>query len=820
MYVKLSALCIIRNRKYCPVNFKWVIPPMSSSTNEAYLGLNKAQEYTLKPAYVFGKNFLDLEREHFGLRDTTKSMRMFMTAVNMAIFFKGWIKRIRQKRQPILILYASVTGNAAAYASKLGSILRACSQVTFFDCCGTNSADDHQITSLVNSATLCIFITSTQGNGELPSLSRKNFSTLFSKKGHVHVLLDKNCAVLGFGSSAYPIFCGAATELSRKIAENGGREIVPSGSCDAVKGEDITFQNWTAMLLKKMASMPNASPLVVELSDRINDLDQIDTRRQIILESVTVRIFTSKEVKEAAANSFMSRQRSAVSKRRSYLSKSSTDSLHLARHSDGTLHSDVEVDEGINEAINKALLNTSRLRKDVFGGLIMTRIDLLGQEEGENEKGTDEGGENESANVHRKTSLVKIDLDSCGNPPYQPGDHVQVYPHNTISEEKLGTFIRNLAGELNLDDQMYVTFESEEISLAELAVTAPILHHNIDQLVSLDAFLKTQASMEAPIPTQSCLDLASLATGAKDKALLKELGRNKVDYEKMISLCGMKWMDVFDIFPSLSGQITLSFLISSMKMNHPRSYSIASCKSCVGSEIDLVVGSFIFSRGGSKTEVGVCSNFLTNVNEGDEITFKIESNPSFHYPLDPNVPLIFICTGTGFAPIRGLLQKRLYFGSRGEKMCRAYLVFGSRSKKEGLFHDEIENFITEGALTDAFRCYSREPSPQYTGDIMKTEKIEQVLAPIIESDDSHVYVCGSAHMLEMCKSAMIEMTSKFHVNNLIKEGRLHCDVFGALNPAGSEIGRSTSARMYEELSSRRNRVRNRTTKSSRHSTCY
>ena len=799
----------MKHRQYCPVNYKWVIPPMSSSTNEAYLGLNKAQEYTLKPAYVFGKNFLALEREHFGLRDTTKSMNMFVTAVRLAVFFKGWIKRIRQKRQPVLILYASVTGNAAAYASKLGSILRACSQVTFFDCCGTNSADDLQIMSAVNSATLCIFITSTQGNGELPALSRKFFSTLFGKKGHV--LLGKNCAVLGFGSSAYPIFCGAATELSRKIAETGGYEIVPRGLCDAVKGEDITFQSWTAMLLEKMANMPDASPLVVELSDRINDLDQIDSRRQIILESVTLRIFTSKEVKEAAAKSFMKRRRSsAASKRWSQPRKSSTDSLDSSssRHLDGTLLSVVEVDEGINEAINKALQSTSRLRKDVFEGLIMARIDLLGQDEGE--QGTVE---------HRKTSLVKIDLDSCGNPPYQPGDHVQVYPHNTVSEERLGAFIEHLAGELNLDDQMYVTFESEEISLAELAVTAPILHNNIDQLVSLEAFFKTQASMEAPIPTQTCLDLASLATSAKDKVLLKELGKSKVDYEKMISLCGMKWMDVFDIFPSLTKQITLSFLLSSMKMNHPRSYSIASCKACVGSEIDLVVGSFIFSRGGSKMEKGVCSNFLTNVNQGDEITFKIERNPSFHYPLDPTAPLIFICTGTGFAPIRGLLQKRLYLGSRGEKMGNAYLVFGSRSKKEGLFHDEIENFIIEGALTDAFRCYSREPGEkkQYTGDLMKTEKVEQVLAPVIESNGSHVYVCGSAHMLEMCKSAMIEMTSKFHVQKLTEEGRLHCDVFGALNPAGSGNARSVSARMHEEeVSSPRNRV----SRSNRHSTCY
>ena len=72
---------------------------------------------------------------------------------------------------------------------------------------------------------------------------------------------------------------------------------------------------------------------------------------------------------------------------------------------------------------------------------------------------------------------------------------------------------------------------------------------------------------------------------------------------------------------------------------------------------------------------------------------------------------------------------------------------------------------------------------------MKTEKVEKVLAPIIQSDDSHVYVCGSAHMLEMSKVVMIEMATKFHVNKLIDEGRLHSDVFGALKPAGSAIGR-------------------------------
>ncbi|KAL7439883.1 hypothetical protein ACHAXM_006921 [Skeletonema potamos] len=799
----------MHHRKYCPVNWKWVIPPMSSSINKAYLGLNKAQEYTLKPAYLYGKNFLTLEREHFGNRDTTHSMRMFFNAVHLAMFFK-------------------------AYASKLGSILRACSHVTFFDCCGTNSADDLQIIPLLKSTTLCIFVTSTQGNGELPSLSRKFFSTLF-KKGHV--LLDKPCAVLGLGSSAYPIFCGAAAELSREIAANGGWEIVPRGLCDAVKGEDMTFQTWTAMLVNELANRPDASPLVLQLSDRINDLDQTNNRRKTILESVSVHIFTSKEVKEAVANSFVSRRgsgsyRHGLTSRRSSIASSRRSSSNGTEHSldgsdsagrftsrrgsnqfqrlnddsshlDKSLNCVVEVDvnnshgDSIYEAIAKALLRNSRQRKDVFEGIILSREDLLGRKEIDEDTAR-MNSDDENGGGRRKTCLLKIDLSLCGNPPYQPGDHVQVYPHNTISEEKLGAFIGHLTGKLSLDDQMYITFEDEEVSLAELAVTAPILHHNIDQIVELDYFLRTQASLEAPIPTQSCLDLAALATSAKDNALLEERGKNKVEYDRMLSLCGMKWMDVFDIFPSLSGQVTLPFLLFNMKMNHPRSYSVASCKSCVGMELDLVVGTFLFSRGGSKIETGVCSNFLTNVKEGDQITFKIESNPSFHHPLDPSSNVIFICTGTGFAPIRGLLQKRSYLRARGEQMGAAYLVFGSRTSNEGLFEDEIEEFVEEGTLTDVYKCYSREPGTkkQYTTDIMQSEEVERVLAPIIESDDCHVYVCGSANMAEMCKCVMIEMTSKFHVNKLIEEGRLHCDVFGALTPDKSLIPRPRSVENF------------------------
>jgi len=80
-----------------------------------------------------------------------------------------------------------------------------------------------------------------------------------------------------------------------------------------------------------------------------------------------------------------------------------------------------------------------------------------------------------------------------------------------------------------------------------------------------------------------------------------------------------------------------------------------------------------------------------------------------HLPADPSSAVLFICTGTGYAPMRGLLLQRAYLLRRGQKLGPAYIIFGSRSSKEGLFTDEIKMFHQLGALTEVHHCYSREP---------------------------------------------------------------------------------------------------------------
>lgn len=153
-----------------------------------------------------------------------------------------------------MIVIASVTGNTSKWADLLGSILRSAVNIRFVDACRVkmNSSEAAQALAMIQSSSLILFLTSTQGNGELPIESHQFFSHLFGDNKR-NIWAHKQCAVLGFGSSAYPIFCGAAIHLSDTLAYHGADEIVTLGKCDAVKGETSTFYNWVSCKLRDVA---------------------------------------------------------------------------------------------------------------------------------------------------------------------------------------------------------------------------------------------------------------------------------------------------------------------------------------------------------------------------------------------------------------------------------------------------------------------------------------------------------------------------------------------------------------------------------------
>ena len=71
---------------------------MTPSCSPAYLGLNKAQEYTLKPSYIIGKGFVELETRYFGPRDSSKATDNALRSFFMVTGFKRMIRKFRYVR--------------------------------------------------------------------------------------------------------------------------------------------------------------------------------------------------------------------------------------------------------------------------------------------------------------------------------------------------------------------------------------------------------------------------------------------------------------------------------------------------------------------------------------------------------------------------------------------------------------------------------------------------------------------------------------------------------------------------------------------------
>ena len=108
-----------------------------------------------------------------------------------------------------------------------------------------------------------------------------------------------------------------------------------------------------------------------------------------------------------------------------------------------------------------------------------------------------------------------------------------------------------------------------------------------------------------------------------------------------------------------------------------RSYSIASWPD----------GTNVFELLIVLLEGGAGTNYLFNeVKVGSEVTLR---GPQGHFTLPVHIEkdLFFICTGTGIAPFRSMLN---YIQLHNISHKKLYLIFGCRTRKDLLYHEEMK----------------------------------------------------------------------------------------------------------------------------------
>ena len=143
--------------------------------------------------------------------------------------------------------------------------------------------------------------------------------------------------------------------------------------------------------------------------------------------------------------------------------------------------------------------------------------------------------------------------------------------------------------------------------------------------------------------------------------------------------------------------------------------------------------------------MGVCSNYLCDLKVGDEVRITGPVGKRFLLPTRPERHNhVFVATGTGIAPFRGMLLELLR-GRTGRADCEIWLLMGSPYTTDLLYHDLFLELAKEHDNFHYFQAISREPQPDGTRGAYVDTLIERHidrLGPLLAEDSTLLYLCG------------------------------------------------------------------------------
>ncbi|MFB9056746.1 assimilatory sulfite reductase (NADPH) flavoprotein subunit [Mariniflexile ostreae] len=302
----------------------------------------------------------------------------------------------------------------------------------------------------------------------------------------------------------------------------------------------------------------------------------------------------------------------------------------------------------------------------------------------------------------KETIHLELDLEGSGI-TYEPGDALGVYGSNAPKLVQGVLEATNLTGE-------------EQVST-----------HNGEKTV-LEALTYDYELTPLSKPTLS--KYAELTDSARLKDILKD---NNTIAEYLLG------RDVLDLIHEEPYEFSANELISVLKNNTARMYSIASSQEAVEDEVHLLVSVVRYNAFGRDKE-GQCSSTLADRLEvDDKVKIFVDKNTRFKLPENPDTPIIMVGPGTGVAPFRAFMQQL----EVSEKKAPSWLFFGDRNfTTDFLYQAEWQQYLKEGVLTKADVAFSRDQTEkQYVQHKMLENSKE--LYDWLENG-AHFYVCGDA----------------------------------------------------------------------------
>ncbi|KAK9696451.1 hypothetical protein K7432_012448 [Basidiobolus ranarum] len=391
----------------------------------------------------------------------------------------------------------------------------------------------------------------------------------------------------------------------------------------------------------------------------------------------------------------------------------------------------------------------------------------------------------------RSTRHIEVEFPSAnsdsGAPLYRAGDHLEIRPSN---DEQL---VEDVA--IGFGFALDSVFQIKDCQIVNLSPRS--LGANIVGPCTIKNALTYYADLLGP-PTRYTLTImakqlqktrpdvaerlqAALQPG-KETPRLKEFlatHRTILDIQRAFKI---KELSFKEFLSSVNVMVPRRYSISSSPLEHPKQVSVT-----VGIVKDL---------GGPDNNTiyeGLASGYLMRCPVGTKIDARIKPcKNNFRLPEDENIPVIFICAGTGYSPFRGFLQERHAKGWKSKEKggsSDAYLFFGCRHPNHDyIYKDELDAYVEDGTLTQLHTTFSRyNQTKKYVQHLLLTNA--ELLYTLITKHSAHVYVCGAGkgmasdvrrtfERLAVQVAGMSEPEAVEGITHLVETERYNEDVWG------------------------------------------
>jgi ferredoxin--NADP+ reductase len=204
----------------------------------------------------------------------------------------------------------------------------------------------------------------------------------------------------------------------------------------------------------------------------------------------------------------------------------------------------------------------------------------------------------------------------------------------------------------------------------------------------------------------------------------------------------------------------------------PRLYSIASTRYgdlLDGTTVSLCVRRAVFVDPETGLEDpakgGVCSNYLCNVQPGDEVKVAGPVGKTMLLPHDPDKDIIMVATGTGIAPFRAFLHRLFMENTVARHMFngKAWLVLGVPVTGGLLYPQELEVMRdNSGGRLEVTYAISREMKNAGGGKLYVQHVLQERADELFERLDNGavIYFCGLKGMMPGILEALEQVAAE------------------------------------------------------------